>query len=41
MSIAMIEDLLGAETGKLLKYECKGVKKDQLILPGPDFVRRV
>ncbi|MCI0445508.1 class I fructose-bisphosphate aldolase [bacterium] len=41
MSIAMIEDLLGAETEKLLKYECKGVKKDQLILPGPDFVTRV
>ena len=41
MSIAMIEDLLGSETEKLLKYECKGVKKDQLILPGPDFVTRV
>ena len=41
MSIAMIEDLLGADTEKLLKYECKGVKKDQLILPGPDFVTRV
>jgi fructose-bisphosphate aldolase, class I len=40
MSIAMIEDLLGADTEKLLKYECK-VKKDQLILPGPDFVTRV
>jgi fructose-bisphosphate aldolase, class I len=41
MSIAMIEDLLGSDTEKLLKYECKGVKKDQLILPGPDFVTRV
>ena len=41
MSIAMIADLLGADTEKLLKYECKGVKKDQLILPGPDFVSRV
>src|SRR4029078_7755443 len=30
----------GADTEKLLKYECK-VKKDQLILPGPDFVTRV
>jgi fructose-bisphosphate aldolase, class I len=40
MSIAMIEDLLGSDTEKLLKYECK-VKKDQLILPGPDFVTRV
>ncbi len=41
MSIAMIEDLLGGETEKLLKYECKGIRRDQLILPGPDFVTRV
>src|SRR5262245_40585956 len=41
MSIAMIEDLLGPETEKLLKYECKGITKDQLILPGPDFITRV
>lgn len=41
MSIAMIEDLLGNDTEKLLKYECKGIRRDQLILPGPDFVSRV
>lgn len=40
MSNGMIADLLGSESEKLLKYECK-VKKDQLILPGPDFVTRV
>jgi class I fructose-bisphosphate aldolase len=41
MSIGMIEDLLGPETEKLLKYECKGITRDQLTLPGPDFVIRV
>jgi fructose-bisphosphate aldolase, class I len=40
MSNGMIADLLGSEGEKLLKYEAK-VKKDQLILPGPDFVTRV
>jgi class I fructose-bisphosphate aldolase len=40
MSIAMIADLLGSETEKLLKYECKGILRDQLILPGPDFIDR-
>jgi fructose-bisphosphate aldolase, class I len=40
MSNGMIADLLGSESEKLLKYEPK-VKKDQLILPGPDFVTRV
>ncbi len=41
MSIAMIGDLLGSDADKLLKHECKGITKDQLTLPGPDFVLRV
>ena len=41
MSIGMIRELLGGEADSLLNYQCKGVKKDQLHLPGPDFVDRI
>ncbi|HSP07264.1 MAG TPA: class I fructose-bisphosphate aldolase [Acidobacteriota bacterium] len=41
MSLGIIEELLGAETGNLLGHVCKGIAKDQLHLPGPDFVDRV
>jgi class I fructose-bisphosphate aldolase len=41
MSIGTIRDLLGKEADSLLNYECKGVRKDQLHLPGPDFVDRI
>lgn len=41
MSLAMIEELLGSEARNLLSYECKGIKKSELVLPGPDFVDRV
>jgi class I fructose-bisphosphate aldolase len=37
----MIAELLGSEMDSLLRYECKGVLKSQLHLPGPDFVERV
>jgi fructose-bisphosphate aldolase, class I len=40
MALGMIEELLGSEMDSLLRHECKGVKKDQLSLPGPDFVDR-
>jgi len=36
-----ITKLLGADADNLLKYACKGITKDQLHLPGPDFVERV
>lgn len=36
-----IQELLGAEADALLKYECKGIKKDQIHIPGPDFVDRI
>jgi class I fructose-bisphosphate aldolase len=38
---AQILDLLGAEGESLLSYECKGIPKAMLHLPGPDFVDRV
>ena len=34
------ESLLGAEASALLKYKAKGIEKEQLHLPGPDFVDR-
>jgi len=39
--IGMIHDLLGADADKLLSYTAKGIKRDALHLPGPDFVDRV
>ncbi len=36
-----ISELLGDEAEALLRYEAKGFGKDQLHLPGPDFVDRV
>jgi fructose-bisphosphate aldolase, class I len=36
-----LEDLLGSDAENLLNHTCKTVPKDQLHLPGPDFVDRV
>ncbi len=36
-----IQALLGDEAEQLLSYECKGISKDDLTLPGPDIVDRV
>jgi class I fructose-bisphosphate aldolase len=36
-----IEGLLGEESEQLLGHVCKGIPKDLLHLPGPDFVDRV
>ena len=33
--------LLGAEAEDLLNHECRGIPREQLHLPGPDFVDRV
>ena len=41
MALGRIEEVLGNEMEALLRHECKGIKKDQLHLPGPDFVDRV
>jgi fructose-bisphosphate aldolase, class I len=36
-----IQALLGAESEFLLGHECKGITRDELVLPGPDFIDRV
>jgi len=36
-----IDAILGAEASALLGHQCKGIPKDSLHLPGPDFVTRV
>ena len=36
-----IQNLLGDDADALLTYECKGIPKEDLILPGPDFIERV
>jgi fructose-bisphosphate aldolase, class I len=33
-----IVELLGSEADSLLSYTCKGITKDQIMLPGPDHV---
>jgi|SRR5262245_55680278 len=39
--IKAIQELLGAEADSLFQHTCKGVPKERLHLPGPDFVDRV
>src|SRR6185369_12049423 len=36
-----IEDALGKDAQGLLEHRCKGISRDVLQLPGPDFVDRV
>ncbi len=36
-----IEQLLAGDVKKLLEHQCKGIPKESLHLPGPDFVDRV
>ena len=36
-----IQDLLGADAEPLLNYVSKTVSKEQLHLPGPDFIDRI
>jgi fructose-bisphosphate aldolase, class I len=36
-----LHQLLGDEAETLLTYQCKGVPRDDLVLPGPDFIDRV
>jgi class I fructose-bisphosphate aldolase len=33
-----LHSLLGDEAGELLSYECKGVPREELIVPGPDAI---
>ena len=39
--IDKIREYLKEEANELLDYKCKGIKKESLHLPGPDFVDRV
>ena len=39
--ISKIQEHLGDEVKYLLEYECQGIKKETLHLPGSDFVERV
>ena len=41
MSYNKILELLGDNADDLLNHKCKTIKKDQLHLPGPDFIERV
>ena len=36
-----LEQLLGNEADDLLSYECRTIPKENLHLPGPDFVERI
>lgn len=36
-----ITELLGTSAEGLLKHECKTIRKEQLHLPGPDFIDRI
>ena len=36
-----IQSLLGAEAESLLTHESKGIPKEDLVLPGPDYIERV
>ena len=36
-----IESLLGAEAKTLLEHKCKGIPKESIHLPGPDYVDRI
>ena len=36
-----IRELLGTEADSLLKYECKGISRQSLNLPGPDYIDRI
>ncbi len=36
-----IEEILGSESKSLLGHTCKGIPKESIHLPGPDFINRV
>lgn len=41
MNLSQIADLLGSDADKLLNHQSKTISKEQLHLPGPDFVDRI
>jgi class I fructose-bisphosphate aldolase len=40
-STSRLEEILGADAAPLLQHECKTIPKEQLHLPGPDYVERI
>jgi class I fructose-bisphosphate aldolase len=36
-----LHEIVGAEVDSLLKYECKGIPRQSLHLPGPDYIDRI
>src|SRR3954447_3000506 len=40
-STSRLEDILGADAAPLLQHQCKTIPKEQLHLPGPDYVERI
>ncbi len=41
MDIGQITELLGSDAQSLLEHTCRTVSRDQLTLPGPDYVDRI
>lgn len=41
MSLSKLEEIIGPDAENLMAYECKGISKELLHLPGPDYVDRV
>ena len=41
MSMSRIQDILAKESDSLLGHVCKGITKDQIVIPGPDHVDHV
>ncbi|HEV8538823.1 MAG TPA: fructose-bisphosphate aldolase, partial [Bacteroidota bacterium] len=41
MTINDIQQSLGADAKTLLEHKCKGIPKESLHLPGPDYVDRI
>ena len=39
-SVDRIVELLGAEAESLMSFQCKGITKDRLMVPGPDHVEQ-
>ena len=40
-STSKLEEILGADAASLLQHQCKTIPKEQLHLPGPDYVERI
>jgi fructose-bisphosphate aldolase, class I len=40
-STSKLEEILGADAAPLLQHQCKTIPKEQLHVPGPDYVERI